>query len=164
MIRTTAMILIIGFGLSANVNAQTETPFSPFAGHWTGTGSVDLTNGAQEPIKCRAAYDVLEHLHNLQLNIRCASASYNFDLRGSATDNAGKVSGSWSEATRNAAGTLTGSVKANQFEVVAKGPSFTAILTVVTRGDQQTVSIKTQGSDPSQQAGPAGASIKLKRS
>jgi len=163
MTRNAALVLAIALALTCVSHAQPATPFSPMAGQWTGSGSINLANGAQEPIKCRAAYDVLEQRHNLQLNIRCASDSYNFDLRGSATDNDGTITGSWSEATRNAAGTLSGRVNADQFEVVAKGGSFTATLTLVTRGDQQTVSIKTQGSEASQGA-PTGASITLRRS
>ena len=163
MTRTAAVVLVVGLGLAFGVYAQTTTPFSRLAGQWTGSGAINLANGAQEPVKCRAAYDVLEQRHNLQLNIRCASDSYNFDLRGSATDSGGTITGSWSEATRNAAGTLSGSVDVNHFELVAKGPSFTATLTLVTRGDQQTVSIKTQASDTSQ-AALTGASITLKRS
>jgi hypothetical protein len=46
-------------------------------------GTIDLSNGTHEPIKCRAAYDVLSDQRNLQLNIRCASG--NFDLRAVPT-------------------------------------------------------------------------------
>ena len=151
----TLLILIAGYA-----DAQGPGPFARLAGQWSGSGTIELANGAHEPIKCRAAYDVLEELSNLQLNIRCASDSYNFDLRGSATYDAGAITGSWSEATRNASGTLSGKAEDSRFQVVAKGPSFSASLTLVTRGNRQTVAIKSQDS----QASVKGASISLQRS
>ena len=69
-----ALLLFVGA-----VHAQSATPFGALAGQWSGAGTIELSSG-REPIKCRAAYDVLEDLKNLQLNIR-APAGYNFDLR-----------------------------------------------------------------------------------
>ena len=74
---------------------------------------------------------------SFQLNIHCASESYNFDLRGSATYTAGAIAGTWSSSTRNAAGTMSGKVEGAGFQVIAKGPTFTANLNLVTRGDKQ---------------------------
>lgn len=141
-------------------NAQGVTPFTQLAGKWSGSGTIELANGVSEPLKCRAAYDVLEEMHNLQLDVRCASESYNFDLRGSATDHAGTITGVWSEATRNAAGTLAGTADNDGVQVIAKGPSFSASLSLVTRGDKQTVAIKSQDA----KASVKGASITLQRS
>jgi hypothetical protein len=139
--------------------ASSESPFSQLAGSWSGSGTVDLSNNRHEPLKCRASYDVLEEQNKLQLNIRCASDSYNFDLRGSATYSAGAISGNWSEATRNAAGTLSGTVEGAGFQVVARGPTFIANLNLVTRGDKQSVTIKSQDG----QAEVQGATINLQR-
>jgi hypothetical protein len=62
----------------------------------------------------------------------------------SATYAAGAITGTWSESTRNAAGTLSGKVEGVAFQVVAKGPTFTANLNLVTRGDKQSVTIRSQ--------------------
>ena len=118
-----------------------------------------MSNGRHEPIKCRASYDVLEEQNKLQLNIHCASESYSFDLRGSATYTAGAITGTWSESTRNAAGTMSGKVEGAGFQVVAKGPTFTANLNLVTRGDKQSVTIKSQDA----KADVQGATITLQR-
>jgi hypothetical protein len=134
-------------------------PFAELAGSWSGSGTIDLANGKNEQIRCRASYDVLAEQNKLQLNIRCASDSYNFDLRGSATYSAGAISGNWSEATRNAAGTLSGTVEGAGFQVVARGPTFTANLNLVTRGDKQSVTIKSQAGHAEVQ----GATINLQR-
>ena len=82
---------------ATQASASSEGPFGQLAGSWSGSGNIDLSNGRQEPIKCRASYDVLEEQNKLQLNIHCASDSYNFDLRGSATYGAGTITGTWSE-------------------------------------------------------------------
>lgn len=149
-----ALLLLVGPG-----QAQNSTPFNALAGAWSGQGTIDLSN-AREPIKCRASYDVLSDRKNLQLNIRCASDSYNFDLRASATYAGGSISGSWSEATRNAAGTISGKADGDRFQVVATGPAFTAELTLVTRGNKQSVTIKSHDKDVSVK----GVSITLQRS
>jgi len=144
---------------SGYADAQGAGPFSPLAGQWSGTGTIDLSNGAHEPIHCKASYDVLSQ-NNMQLNIRCASESYNFDLRGSAKLASGTVSGTWSESTRNAAGSLSGEAKGEHIQVLAKGPGFTATLGLTTRGTRQTVVIRSQDQD----AAVRGASINLKKS
>ena len=146
MLRVAALALTIFVFSDGDGNAQSratqgsassEGPFGQLAGSWSGSGTIDLSNGRHEPIKCRASYDVLEEQNKLQLNIHCASDSYNFDLRGSATYAAGTITGTWSESTRNAAGTMSGKVEGAGFQVVAKGPTFTANLNLVTRGSQR---------------------------
>ena len=82
-------------GFIADSQAQGIAPFSRLAGQWSGSGTIELSNGRREPIRCRASY-VLGGQRELQLNIRCASEGYNFDLRASATYSAGSVSGMWS--------------------------------------------------------------------
>jgi hypothetical protein len=131
----------------------------PVRQQWSGSGTIDLSNDRHEPIKCRASYDVLEDQKKLQLNIHCASESYNFDLRSSATYVNGAITGNWSESTRNAAGTLSGKVEGAGFQVVANGPSFTANLNLMTRGDKQSVSIKSRDA----KAEVRGATITMQR-
>jgi len=148
-----ALLLFIGA-----TQVRSATPFGALAGSWSGSGTIELSN-AREPIKCRASYDVLEERSSLQLNIRCASDSYNFDLRASANYSGGAIKGSWSEATRNAAGTISGHAEGERIQVLATGPAFTAELILVTRGNRQSVSIKSHDKDSSVK----GASIMLQR-
>jgi hypothetical protein len=71
----------------------------------------------------------------------------------------GAITGNWSESTRNAAGTLSGKVEGAGFQVVANGPSFTANLNLMTRGDKQSVSIKSRDA----KAEVRGATITMQR-
>ncbi len=151
----TFLLFIAGTGF-----AQSIAPFDRLSGHWSGSGTIELSSGVREPIKCRAAYDVLGDQRNLQLNIRCASASYNFDLRASANYAAGAISGSWSESTRNAAGTISGRAEGDRFQVVARASSFAASLTLITHGGHQSVSIRSQDA----QSAIRGVSVSLRRS
>jgi len=134
-------------------------PFDRLAGQWAGSGTIDLSNGTHETLRCRASYDVLAEKHNLQLNIRCASDSYNFDLFSSATLSGHSVSGSWSEATHSAAGTITGTADGDRIQVHAESPSFNANMSLVTRGDRQSVLIRS----PDPNASVRGATINLRR-
>jgi hypothetical protein len=130
------------------------------AGQWFGSGTIELSDGKREPIRCRASYDVLGDQRNLRLNIRCASDSYNFDLRASATYSSGSVSGFWSESTRLVSGTISGRADSEHIHVVAKAASFSANLTVTTHGTRQSVVIRAQSAD----AGIKAVSMNLRRS
>ena len=158
-----ALLFLVGYGAAqgrATVgSAPSENPFGQLAGAWAGGGTIDLANGRNEPIKCRASYDVLEGQSKLQLNLHCASESYNFDLRASATYSGDTITGNWNESTRNAAGTLQGKVEGAGFRVVAKGQTFRADLNLVTQGNRQSVTIRSQD----EKAEVRGATITLQR-
>jgi hypothetical protein len=149
-----ALFLVAGAG-AASANAT----FRQLAGQWHGGGTVDYTDGTRERLQCRAAYDVLRGASDVQLRIRCASASFNFDLTGSAREVNDRVSGEWSEASQNVGGTLSGTAQGNRVRVVATGAGMSAGLTVVTHGSRQTVSIRTQ----SPQSRFQGATVSLSR-
>jgi hypothetical protein len=152
-----AMMLLVGTYGSGH--AQEGGTFARLAGEWNGNGTIELADGSREPLRCKAAYDVLGRQSNLQLNIRCASDSFNFDLRGSATLAGTGVSGSWSESTRNAGGRLSGSAHGDKIDVVAESSTFTASLSLTTRGNKQSVTIKSKDANSSLK----GATINLQR-
>ena len=134
-------------------------PFERMAGHWTGSGTIDLANGSREPLHCRASYDLLAQHRQLQLNIRCASDSYNFNLLGSAVLSGHSVSGSWSESTRSVSGNISGTAEGDRVAVRADTIGFSANLSLITHGNHQTVSIRAV--DPN--SGIKGATIHLRR-
>jgi hypothetical protein len=150
-------ILALMVWLFATSNSYAQAPFNRLAGQWSGSGTIDMSSGARERIKCRAAYVSSER--QLQLNIRCASESYNFDLRASAGYSGGGVAGNWSEATRGIGGTIAGRADGDRIHVIARASSFVASMTLVTHGNHQSVAIRTQ--DP--QADIRGVSISLRR-
>ena len=143
------LVVLASALLSASPNAggAAVTPFTAMAGVWSGDGTITMSSGTQERLRCRAQYGVRGGGNDLQLNLRCASESYNFDLSGNAEYQDGTISGSWSESTRNAAGTISGRATGDHIVAAARGNNFSANLSLTTRGRRQTVAIQPQGTD-----------------
>ena len=135
---------------ASDAQAQGGGVFAGLEGAWSGTGTITLSRGTSERIRCRAAYRVADNGRNLTQNLRCASDSYNFDLRSSVNYDGGAISGNWSEATRNATGSISGRAGGGEIQASVRGASFSADLSLATRGDRQSVSIRSQGSELSQ--------------
>jgi hypothetical protein len=121
------------------------SPFAAMAGSWSGGGIINMTDGSQERLRCRASYEVGGTGAELRLSLRCASDSYTFDLASDVQYRGGEISGSWSEASRNVSGTISGRAAGGRIEAFAQGDSFSASLSLTTRGNRQTVSIRPQG-------------------
>ena len=134
-------------GSASAAQAALPSPFTAMAGSWSGGGILSTTDGTQERLRCRASYDVDGAGAELRLNLRCASESYNFDLASNVQYRGGAISGSWSEASRNASGTLSGRAAGDRIEAAARGDNFSANLSLTTRGGRQTVSIHPEGTN-----------------
>ena len=76
-----------------------------------------------------------------------AGAMLVFDLASEVEYRGGAISGEWTEASRNASGTIEGRAAGDRIEAAATGPSFSAALSLTTRGSRQTVTIRPQGTD-----------------
>jgi hypothetical protein len=137
----------VALSLVASPSHAQPGPFAGLAGAWSGTGTIEMSNGASERIRCRATYSVGAGGNNLQQSLRCASDSYRFDLGSNVNYAGGRISGTWTEASRNASGNLSGTVKATEILARADGPGFAANILLVTRGDRQSVSIRSAGTD-----------------
>lgn len=145
---TRTALLLTSLSLTgAAALAAPASPFVAMAGSWSGGGVLNTSDGQREELRCRATYDVAGSGEQLRLNLRCASASYNFDLASEVEYRGGAISGSWSEASRNASGTLSGRAAGDHVEASARGDSFSANLSLTTRGGRQTVSIHPQGTN-----------------
>lgn len=141
-----AALVALSFA-AAPAQAVISSPFRAMAGTWSGGGMLSMANGEQQRLRCRASYNVAGRGDALSLNLRCASDSYNFDLTGNVEDRNGAISGEWSEATRNASGTISGRAAGDHIEAAARGQNFSANLSLTTRGNRQTVSIHPEGTD-----------------
>src|ERR1041384_6159729 len=126
-------------------HAQAGGPFAGFDGNWSGTGTVALSNGTTENIRCKADYKVNANGLGLKQNLHCASDSYKFDLSSDVTSQGDRISGNWSEKSRNIFGNLQGTAGGGQIEVFVEAAGFAANLTLTTRGNKQTVQISSKG-------------------
>lgn len=130
--------------------AASDGPFADLSGYWTGGGSITMSNGTSERIRCKAVYAVNGSGKSLNQSIRCASDSYRLEITGNVTAQGGTLSGTWGEATRHASGNITGRASSAEIQARIDGVGFSAGLQVRFHGDRQSVSIKpTQGTDVS---------------
>ena len=127
------------------------------AGNWSGGGTVTLDDGSTERIRCRATYAVGEGGNGLNQTLTCASDSYRFNLASNVVSQGGTLSGTWSESSRGVQGTLEGRGGSGNFQVVATAPGFSANISLTTRGNRQSVSIRSESTF-------RAASISLSRS
>jgi hypothetical protein len=126
-------------------HAQSAAPFAGFDGSWSGTGTVSLSDGTTERLRCKADYKVNGSGLGLKQNLHCASDSYKFDLSSEVTSNGDRISGNWSEKSRNIFGNLQGTAGGGQIEVFVEASGFAANLTLRTTGNKQSVSLSSKG-------------------
>lgn len=131
--------------LSVSASQAQSGAFAGFDGSWSGTGTVSMSDGSSERIRCRATYKVDGGGSALAQTLRCASDSYKFDLTSNVTSQGNKVSGSWSEASRNVYGNVNGKAGGGQIDVFVEAAGFAANITLTTRGNKQSVSISSKG-------------------
>jgi len=134
-----ALLLSVSAGYS-----QTE-PFADFNGTWSGNGTVLISDGSTERLRCKADYKVNGNGLGLKQNLHCASDSYKFDLSSDVTSQGDRISGNWSEASRNIFGNLQGTAGGGRIDVFVEASGFAANLTLTTTGNRQTVQISSKG-------------------
>jgi hypothetical protein len=141
------LILISAFIGPAPSARADNGPFHEFDGSWTGTGTLRPNNGAAERIRCNANYRPRgSSQHEIDLQLRCASDSYNFDLSGQFTaDEQNQVSGRWTERTRSVGGTAVGNAQGDRLQLHVESSGFAADLVMLTRNRRQSVTIDSQG-------------------
>ena len=122
-------------------------PFADFAGSWSGGGTLRPSNGAAERIRCNATYRPRgTSQREVELQLRCASDSYNFDLSGEFTADAdNQITGRWTERTRSTGGTAIGTASGDRLQLHIESAGFAAEVIMITRNRQQTVVIDSHG-------------------
>jgi len=139
--------LISAFFIPLLPTAAATGPFADFSGTWSGTGTVRTGGNAPERIRCNANYRQRgSSQHEVDLQLRCASDSYNFDLAGQFTaDDRNEITGQWTERSRNTGGTAIGRANGERLDVHVESGGFAADLVMVTRNRRQSVTIDSQG-------------------
>ncbi|MGH6779413.1 MAG: hypothetical protein ACRECL_15635 [Bradyrhizobium sp.] len=142
-IRTAGICAALMWSVSAG-HAQSR-PFAGFGGAWFGSGTVALSDGSVERIRCKADYEISGSGLGLKQRLRCASDSYRFDLTSDVVSDGNQVSGNWSESSRNIFGSLRGTAGRGEIDVFVQANGFAASLTLRTNGRRQTVQINSKG-------------------
>src|SRR6476646_6654941 len=111
MSRQAGLALVAVTIFASAAAAQESSPLSLMAGAWNGAGTITLSDGNRERIRCRSNYQPDASGANMRLALSCASDSYKFELAGNVQYSNGQISGDWNEASRNAAGRLSGTAR-----------------------------------------------------
>ncbi|HEY4835609.1 MAG TPA: hypothetical protein VII07_13160 [Bradyrhizobium sp.] len=139
-----ALFALVAASVSSSASYAQSGPFTGMAGVWTGGGTVTLDDGSTERIRCRATYAVGAGGNGLNQTLVCASDSYRFDLKSNVVADRGVLSGTWSESSRGINGDLEGRGTNGNFQVIVSTPGFTANLTLTTKGNKQSVVIRSE--------------------
>jgi hypothetical protein len=146
--KLTTANLAIALSLTTTPMLAQRAPIGPFAGRsgfWIGAGTVTMSNGSRERIRCKAVYAVDDTGKSLNQSLRCASDSYRLEISSNVTSNGGWLSGTWGEATRQATGNITGRASNAEIQAMVDGAGFSAGVRVHFQGDRQSVSIRPAG-------------------
>src|ERR1700676_526312 len=131
--------------LSVSAGHAQSGPFAGFDGAWSGNGTGSLSDCTTERLRWQADYKAKRSGLALKQNLHCASDSYKFDLSSDVTSQGDRISGNWSEASRNIFGNLQGTAGAGRIEVFVEASGFAANLTLTPTGNKQTVQISYKG-------------------
>ena len=140
-----AGVVLAALVLSTAAGQAQSPPFAGLDGTWSGNGTVSLSDGSTERLRCRAVYQVDGTGLVLKQTLRCASDSYKFDLSSDVTSHGDHITGNWSETNRNISGSLLGTAGNGKIDVTVESPGFTASLSLRTSGNKQTVQISSKG-------------------
>ena len=140
-----SVAVVAALVLSMSAGHAQSNPFAGFDGAWSGNGTVTLSDGSNERLRCRAVYQIDNSGLVLKQTLRCASDSYKFDLTSDVTSHGDHITGNWSETNRNISGSLLGTAGGGKIDVTVESSAFTASLTLRTSGNKQTVQITSKG-------------------
>jgi hypothetical protein len=140
-----ALSLITAPLIASGALAQ-SSGFSGLNGDWRGGGTMQHDNGVTERIRCEATYRVSSP-ERLRQTLRCRSDQSQFSLATNLSLNGGDIVGDWSEATRNARGSLRGRFSPGVIQGLVDGPGFSANVSIRFFGNQQNVAIKSAGTE-----------------
>jgi hypothetical protein len=145
LFKTLAWTALCVAATQALAQHASDGPFADLSGYWTGGGTITMSNGGSERIRCKAVYAVNNTGKSLNQSLRCASDSYRLEITGNVTFNGGAISGTWGEATRGVSGNISGRASTSEIQARVEGTGFSAGLQVHFHGDKQSVSIRPTG-------------------
>ena len=143
----TLLLLVLWTGAPLLAVSAESGPFAGFDGHWSGTGTIKPADKPAERIRCEATYRPRgSSQHEIDLQLRCDSDSYKFDLAGQfQADEGNHISGNFTERTRGVGGSVIGNAEGPRMQFHVESSAFSATMVMTTRGRSQAVAIDAQG-------------------
>jgi hypothetical protein len=141
------LLLFLWTGTALQPVSAESGPFAGFNGHWSGTGTIKPADKPTERIRCDATYRPRgSSQHEVDLQLRCDSDDYKFDLAGQfQADEGNHLSGSFTERTRGVGGNVVGNTQGPRMQIHVESSAFSATMVLTTRGSSQSISIDAQG-------------------
>ena len=130
-------------------SASAEGGLSPLAGSWSGGGTITMSSGSSERLRCRANYAVGGSGSSVTQDLKCASDSYRVDIRSNVAVSGGALSGTWTETSRGVGGQISGRLNGSDIQATVAGGVFGAGLSIATHGSSQSINIRVNGGDVS---------------
>ncbi len=126
--------------------ALAAAPFEGWAGIWRGDGSITMTTGVAERLRCRA--DVSQrHGDHFQQRLRCASDTYRVLVDATVEHARGRITGMWSDARTGVSGSLSGRLRGERMDAVVQASGFSADIMMTRRGEQRAFVIRPRQTD-----------------
>jgi hypothetical protein len=119
-------------------------PLRDLTGYWSGNGSIALSNGKTERVKCSVLYKA-DGGTQIRQTMRCASPDYSINSLAELRVKGGQVSGTWEEKTYSAKGDVTGRFGGDSFALSIKGAAFSAVMNVTLSSCKQSLNITPEG-------------------
>ncbi len=116
-------------------------------GRWSGWGSIVMAGGASEQVRCVVHYAAGDGGGTLRQSLKCASASTRVDAEAELKLSGGEISGTWSEHTHKAEGSVRGRASDAGLNLTIEGDRFSAAMAVTTAGCKQSITIAPTGID-----------------
>jgi hypothetical protein len=145
--RVQRIALAIGLFLlpvSASAQPREGGALSRFAGDWSGEGTIK-TSAGNERIRCKVHYDVTSGAASLDQTLRCASDSYNLEVRSKVAATGNRLAGKWNEVTRDMIGNISGTITSTGLRAMIDGIGFTADLAISIQANRQSITIVPTG-------------------
>jgi hypothetical protein len=143
MNKALGLTVAIHFFVSFLAAAVSADPIEDLSGYWSGGGSVVLTNGKTERVKCQVFYKT--DAGSIRQSMRCASVDYSINALAELKVRGGQVSGNWEEKTYAAKGEVSGRFSGEGFALMIQGGNFTAAMNVSLSNCKQSIHISPQG-------------------
>lgn len=141
-----ATVALSSGALAQGASQGTAATFRNLVGGWSGGGTIKMSSGTTERIRCRAVYQLATN-QGLNQDLLCASDSFKFQIRSNITRQDKNLAGVWQETTRNISGNVSGRISAGRIDVRVEGSVFSATLSLAQTGNRQAVTIRPSGTD-----------------
>lgn len=134
---------LLGCLLLAPSNAMAT--LDSLAGTWSGTGSMKLTEGPRERIRCRAIYVVKRPDKSISFELKCASDAYKMVLSAQIEQDGSVISGNWFESEYRQGGKIYGTSSDGIVEARIEGNTVAAFVTIRTKASHQSFLLEAPG-------------------